>query len=130
MTEPNEDVVRKASAAFAHGDLSALRNRYFAEDVIWHVAGTGPLAGDYEGIAAVMEVLGRVSALADGPVQSELHDVLVSRQHTVALVSMTARRSGKQLQLNLVHVIHGENGKATEIWTHSSDPAGAAEFWA
>jgi len=35
-----------------------------------------------------------------------------------------------QLQLKLVHVIHSENGKATEIWTYSSDPTAAAEFWA
>jgi hypothetical protein len=32
-------------------------------------------------------------------------------------------------QLNLVHVIHGENGKATEVWASSSDPAGAVAFW-
>jgi uncharacterized protein len=130
MTQPSGDYVRAASAAFAQGDLGALQNQYFAENLVWHIAGTGPLAGDYEGIAAVMEVLGQISALAGGTVQPELHDVLVSNDHTVALVSVTAQRSGKQLQLNLVHVIHGENGKATEIWTHSSDPAGAAEFWA
>jgi uncharacterized protein len=130
MTHPNEDGVRAASAAFARGDLSALQSQYFADGVIWHIAGTGPLAGDYEGIPQVMALFGQISALASGPVQPELRDVLVSKDHTVALATIRAERSGKQLQLNLVHVIHTENGKATEIWTHSSDPAGAAEFWA
>jgi uncharacterized protein len=129
MTEPNEDLVRAANAALGQGDFSALQDQYFADDIVWHIAGTGPLAGDYEGIAQVMEVLGRISALAEGTVQPDLHDVLVSNDHTVALASIRAQRAGKELQLNLVHVIHGENGKATEIWTHSSDPAGAAEFW-
>jgi ketosteroid isomerase-like protein len=43
--------------------------------------------------------------------------------------AIRAERAGKQLQLNLVHVIHAENGKATEVWTQPSDPAAAAEFW-
>jgi ketosteroid isomerase-like protein len=46
MTQPNVDLVRAASAAFGRGDHSALQNQYFAENIIWHVAGTGPLAGD------------------------------------------------------------------------------------
>ncbi len=130
MTQPNADLVRAASAAFGRGDHSALQNQYFAENIIWHVAGTGPLAGDYEGIAQVMGVLGKISELAGGTVQPELHDVLVSNDHTVALATIRAQRPGKRLQLNVVHVIHSENGKATEVWTHSSDPAAAAEFWA
>jgi uncharacterized protein len=130
MTQPNEDLVRAASAAFGRGDMSALQNQYFAENIVWHIAGTGPLAGDYTGIDQVMAVLGKISQLAGSTVRPALHDVLVSPDHTVALATITAERSGKQLQLNLVHVIHSENGKATEVWTSSADPAGAAEFWA
>jgi ketosteroid isomerase-like protein len=131
MTQPtsNEELVRAASAAFGRGDMGALKDQYFAENVVWHVAGTGPLAGDYQGAAQVMSVLGRVAALSGGTVRPELHDILVSNDHTVALTTIHAERAGKQVQLNLVHVIHSQNGKATEIWTHSSDPAGAAQFW-
>ena len=129
MTQPNEDLVRAASAAFGRGDLGALRDQFFAADIVWHIAGTGPLAGDYEGVAQVMGLLGKISELSGGTVRPELHDVLVSTDHTVALTTIRAERAGKQLQLNLVHVIHAENGKATEVWTQSSDPAAAAEFW-
>jgi ketosteroid isomerase-like protein len=129
MTQPNEDLVRAASAAFGRGDIGVLKDQYFADNVVWHVAGTGPLAGDYQGAAQVMSVLGRIAEMSGGTVRPELHDVLVSNDHTVALTTIRAERAGKQLQLNLVHVIHAENGKATEIWTHSSDPAGAAQFW-
>jgi ketosteroid isomerase-like protein len=129
MTQPNEDLVRAASAAFRRGDLGTLQDQFFAENIVWHIAGTGPLAGDYQGVAQVMGVLGKISKLSGRTVQPELHDVLVSNDHTVALTTIRAERAGKQLQLNLVHVIHAENGKATEVWTQSSDPAGAAEFW-
>lgn len=129
MTQPNADLVRAASAAFGRGDLATLQEQFFAQNVVWHIAGTGPLAGDYEGAAQVMAQLGKVSALASGPLQPQLHDVLASDDHTVVLATVHAERAGKQIQLNLVHVIHAENGKATEIWTHSTDPGGAAKFW-
>jgi uncharacterized protein len=130
MTQPNEDLVRAASAAFGRGDLSALQDQFFAGDIVWHVAGTGPLAGDYEGLPQVMGLLNKIAELSGGSVQPELRDVLVSADHTVVLTAIRAERGGRQLALNLVHVIRSEGGKATEVWTHSSDPAAAAEFWA
>jgi len=129
MTHPNEGLVRAASAAFGRGDVAALRNQFLHNDVVWHIAGTGPLAGDYTGAAEVIGLLTKIAQLAGGSVRPDLHDVLVSNDHTVALATIRAQRAGKHLQLNLVHVIHSEDGKATEIWTHSSDPAGAAHFW-
>ncbi len=129
MTQPNEDLARADSAAFGRGDLGALRDQFFAENIVWHVAGTGPLAGDYEGVARVMQLLSTISELSAGTVRAELHDVLASADHTVALATVRAERAGKQLELNIVHVIHAQNGKATEVWTHSSDPAAAAQFW-
>ena len=129
MTQPNEDLVRQASEAFGRGDLSALQDQFFADDIVWHVAGTGPLAGDYEGATEVIAQLTKISELSGGSVLPQVHDVLVSNDHTVVLVTISAERAGKQLQLNLVHVIHAENGKAAEVWTHSADPAAAAQFW-
>ncbi len=129
MNQPNEGLVRAASAAFGRGDLSTLRSAYFDDNVVWHVAGTGPLAGDYAGAEQVIGHLGHISGMAGGSVRPELHDVLVSADHTVVLATIHAERAGRQLALNVVHVIHTENGKATEIWTHSTDPAGAAHFW-
>jgi len=127
VTQPDEDLVRAASAAFGRGDLGALQDQFFAADIVWHIAGTGPLAGDYQGAAQVTELLAKISELSGGTVRTELRDV--SDDRTVVFTAIRAERAGKQLQLNLVHVIHAENGKATEVWTQSSDPAAAAEFW-
>jgi uncharacterized protein len=129
LAQPNQELVQAASAAFASGNLTALQDQFFADNIVWHIAGTGPLAGDYEGATQVIGQLSKISELSGGTVQPQVHDVLVSNDHTVVLVTITAERAGKRLQLNLVHVIHAENGKATEMWTHSSDPGGAAQFW-
>ncbi len=127
MTQPDQDLVRAASAAFGRGDLGALRDQFLAADIVWHIAGVGPLAGDYHGAAQVMGLLAQIAELSGGTVRTQLRDV--SDDRTVVLTTIRAERAGRQLQLNLVHVIHAENGKATEVWTQSSDPAAAAEFW-
>ncbi len=129
ITQSNEDVVRAASAAFGRGDLSALQSQFFADDILWHIAGTGPLAGDYEGMAEVIGALAKISELAGGAIKRDLHDVLANDNHAVVLVTVHIERAGKQLKTDLVHVIHGANGKATEIWTYPSDPAAVAQFW-
>lgn len=49
MAHPNEDLVRDGFAAFGRGDIDALRDRYFAGDIRWHVPGRSPVAGDYDG---------------------------------------------------------------------------------
>ena len=36
MAHPNEDLLREGVAAFQRGDLDALREKYFAENIRWH----------------------------------------------------------------------------------------------
>lgn len=48
MAQSGEDRVRQANAAFGSGDLGTLQSQFLAEDVVWHVPGRGPLAGDYQ----------------------------------------------------------------------------------
>src|SRR5215469_9287363 len=130
MAHPDEILMEAANAAFGRGDLAAMADQFFAQNIVWHLAGIGPLAGDYEGVAQVTELLGKISELTGGTAQHDLHDVLVSTDHTVVLATLRGQRAGKQLQVNIVHVIHGSgDGKATEVWSSSSDPAGSAAFW-
>jgi len=129
MMQSDEDRVRQANAAFGSGDLGALQSQFLAEDVVWHVPGRGPLAGDYQGIAEVIALFGKISELSGGTARFTLHDVLANGNHMISLATITAERAGKQYQDKLVHVMQVRDGKATEVWTQSSDPAAAAEFW-
>jgi ketosteroid isomerase-like protein len=128
VTHPSQNLIQQAHAAFGRGDLDALRGQ-LADDIKWHVHGVGPLAGDYEGVTAVMGLLGKIVALSGGSARLELHDVLNSADHTVSLVTISAERNGKQFQGNLVQVLHTQNGKVTEVWTHPADPKTTGEFW-
>src|ERR1700734_3833283 len=100
MTQSGEDRVRQANAAFASGDLGAL-SQFLAEDVVWHVPGRGPLAGDYLGIAEVITLFSKISELSGGTARFTLHDVLANGNHMISLATITAERAASSIRTNL-----------------------------
>lgn len=129
MAHPNVDIVRDGYAAFGRGDLDSLQNHFFAPDIIWHYAGRSPISGDYHGVGQVMEWLGRSFELSEGTLTIELHDIVGNEEHVVALASVRATRSGKQLSDDSVQIFHMRDGRATEVWTLAGDQYASDEFW-
>jgi ketosteroid isomerase-like protein len=129
MAHPNENLVREGIAAFQRGDLDALQHQFFAEDIRYHVPGRSPVAGDYQGAAQVIELYGRLFELSGGTLRVELHDVVANDEHAASLITLRAERAGKQLEDNTVQTFHIRDGKATEIWTHTTDLYAVDEFW-
>lgn len=129
MAHPNEDLVREGFAAFGRGDIDALRDQYFAGDIRWHVPGRSPVAGDYDGVAQVVEFFGRLFELSGGTLRLELHDVLANDEHAAALYTVHAEREGRRLEDNTVNTFHMRDGKVTEVWTHTTDLYAIDEFW-
>lgn len=129
MPHPNEVLAREAFAASGRGDTDALRNQYLAEDIRWHTPGRNPLAGDYEGVAQVLEFFGRVVELSGGTFHAELHDVLGSDEHAVLLYTSRAERAGRHWEDNTVGVVHIRDGKYAEVWIYQTDQYSTDEFW-
>jgi ketosteroid isomerase-like protein len=129
MAHPNEELYRKGFEAFQKGDTEALKD-HFAEDIVWHVAGRSPFAGDYKGSAEVLGLFGKQVEATGGTFKLELHDLLANDEHVVALVRTTAERSGKRLNDPGVHVVHVRDGKLAESWFHASDQYAVDEFFA
>jgi ketosteroid isomerase-like protein len=129
MAHSNEDLVREGFAAFGRGDIDALRDQYFAGDIRWHVPGRSPVAGDYDGVAQVLEFFGQLFELSGGTLRLELHDVLANDEHAVALYTVRAEREGRRLEDNTVNTFHMRDGKITEVWTHTTDLYAIDEFW-
>jgi hypothetical protein len=63
VAHPNEDLAREGFAAFARGDMDAV-GQFLGEDTRWHFPGRNPLSGDYEGVAEVLGVFGKVFELS------------------------------------------------------------------
>jgi ketosteroid isomerase-like protein len=95
---PAEDdhmrLVRRGYAAFNSGDTATLRE-LMSHDVVHHVAGTGPLAGAYKGIDAVLGYYATLGEMTGGQFRSDLIDVFGDGgAHVTALHQMTATRNG------------------------------------
>ncbi len=107
------------------GDYSARLTKTLSEDVVWHLPGRHPASGDHEGREAVFAAM----RYFDGSVQLELHDVLASDDHAVALLRATGSRGEKQYSANEIDIIHVRDGKVTEFWSFSEDQRLTDEYW-
>ena len=129
MAHPNEDLIRAAYAAYANGDIDALRQEFLAPDIRGHYPGTSPLAGHHQGADMVADSLGQRGQLSGGTHRLELHDVLAVDGHVVTLHTARAEREGRRLEITETMVYHITDGKVAEVWTLHTDPQAVDEFW-
>ena len=125
---PNAALLRKGHEAFSNGDMATL-TEIIAENTLWHIAGKGPLAGDYQGREAVFGFFKKLGELAGGTFKIKDHDFLGTDDHAVALFKMTAIRAGKTLDANFCEVVHWRNGQIVEDWGFAYDQYAFDEFW-
>jgi ketosteroid isomerase-like protein len=121
---PNAAMVRKMIDSMNSGDMQAMADG-LADDVVWHeignpqpVRGTAALAARFAGPDA-----------PDYEITGELHDVVASDDHTVALVTATATRGGRTLTYRVAEIYHVRDGKIAERWAFSDDTAAINEFF-
>ena len=128
--QTNAAALRKGYDAFSRGDMDALRNEVFSPDIVWHQGGRNQTSGDYRGADAVIGLFGKLFQLTDGTFRVELHDVLASDEHVVALARTTGQRAGKTIQHGeYSHVCHFRDDKLAEVWIVNVDPYEIDEFF-
>ncbi len=129
MTEhPNAALLRKGHEAFSNGDMATL-TEIIADDTLWHIAGKGPLAGDYEGREAVFGFFKKLGELAGGTFKIKDHDFLGTDDHAVALFKMTATRARRILDANFCEVVHCRYVLIVEDWGFAYDQYAFVYFW-
>jgi ketosteroid isomerase-like protein len=117
-----QEIVRRSYAALNAGDLNGFLEE-FAEDIVWHGSGT-----EVRGREAVGAMVGELVRAAGGTLHIDLHDVLASDAHVVALQVTRAERAGQRLADRVVYVFHVRDGKVAEAW-FTGDPRIQEEFW-
>jgi ketosteroid isomerase-like protein len=86
--------VRTGYDAFNARDIATLAT-LFSHDVIQHVPGNGPLAGDYKGIEGVLGYYGRLGEITGDTFHADLVDAHGDGHgHVMALHQITATRNG------------------------------------
>lgn len=125
-THPNAALVRKGKEAFLRGDIDTVRE-LLSDDLVVHTSGDGPFESEYQGRDAFFGFIGQLAQLTDGTYRQEIHDVIGSDDHAVALVIVRAERNGKSVEYRSAEVFHVKDGSATEAWFLNDNPD--PDFW-
>jgi ketosteroid isomerase-like protein len=123
-----EEGIRRVFAAFRGGDPRALFE-VIAEDAVWTVNGTVPVAQVYVGRERIFELFLETRRLTDGTYLSTLNWVLADDEHAVALYRAQGTRQGRELDIDQVLVIDHQDGIWKRIVAIPSDPPAFEEFW-
>jgi ketosteroid isomerase-like protein len=121
--------IERVFQAFRGGDPRALFE-VIAEDAVWIVNGTVPVAQEYRGRARIFELFRETRRLTDGTYLSELKWTLTDDQHAVAVYRARGRRLGRELDIDQVLLIAHRDGVWTEITAIPSNPPVFEAFWA
>jgi uncharacterized protein len=116
MSEQSVEVVKRAYAAFAEGDVPAVLGA-FADDIEWHEAEGMPYGGVYRGGEAVAQnVFGPISQDVEGFAVTP-EEYMASGDTVAVVVSYTGtgKATGKPLDLPVVHVWDIQDGKAVRF---------------
>jgi len=129
VSQQQQDRVDRYLAAYAEGDTEALAG-YFDEDIVWHVAGSHGLSGDYSGRPAVLDDLARAQDAAGGTLSLAPIEVVASDEHVALFVRVTGERLGKALDVELVEMFKvSPDGRWAEFWSMANDQSQVDEFW-
>jgi len=127
-TAENVELVRRGYEAFNAGDMATL-SELFAEDAVWHVAGSGVLSGTKQGRDAILAYFGELGARTQGSFQANLEDIVGGENHTVAIQQTRAEGNGKTMDLATVIAFVVRDGKIAEGREFFEDTAKSDDFW-
>jgi acyl-CoA thioesterase FadM/ketosteroid isomerase-like protein len=123
-----EEFLTRQREMYAGGDLEAMQE-LLAEDVVWHVPGTSPIAGDHRGREAVTGYFRLRRELAGGAIQvakkGEAH-------HDEALVQLADGRAplgGREVVWRTAGVYRVADGRIAEAWLVPLDQEQFDRVW-
>jgi len=121
--------IDRVFAAFRGGDPRALFD-VIADDAVWIVNGTVPVAQEYRGRDRIFDLFRETRRLTDGTYLSTLRWSLADDEHAVAVYRAQGSRLGRELDIDQVLLIDHEGGVWKRIIAIPSDPPAFEEFWA
>lgn len=130
MPHPNEELMRRYADAGHRGDINTVLECY-ADDVVMHVPGRNPLAGDYRGKEGVLDYTRRLIELTGGSWgATKVVDVFANAERGLLMLKVRFERPGKQVEVERVDIYRIENGKLAEIWIRDDDQYAVDGFFA
>lgn len=126
MSHPNEKLLRTAYEAFGGGDLNPLMDS-LTDDIMWHVSGRSPLAGEYAGKPQVLGLFGKMMELYRGTLRLQVLNILANEGHGIVMTREWAQHDGKALEFRAIHVWGVREGRLAQFQVYYDDAY--HKFW-
>jgi len=82
----------------------------------------GPLGSEHQGVGPVLTFLAGNFERSRDSLRVELHDIVASDEHGIAMVRLTASLPGRSLDDRTVFVAHFRDDKISEVFAYAEDP--------
>jgi ketosteroid isomerase-like protein len=129
MEHPNAALMHRVDEALLDGDFPAFLSLH-TEDVVMHVPGASPVAGDHYGREGVAAVFQRELSMLDGPPEMVPLDDLGSDDHAGAVLIQRMQRDGRSYEGLQVVVARVRDGQLAEVWFRPEDQRAFDAFFA
>ncbi len=86
-----------------------------AEDIVWHVPGSSPIAGDHRGVPQVIEYFERRRGLASATMRMHPGELIADGEAVVQLVDGSAELGGRTVEWRTAGVYRVEE-RVREVW--------------
>ncbi len=110
-----EELHRRQAAMYGGGPVEPVAE-LLAEDVVWHVPGSSPIAGDHRGRGAAIEYFKRRRQLAANSMRLHPGPLVSGEDVVVQLVDGSAEIDGEPVAWSTVGVYRFEGGLVAEVW--------------
>ena len=120
MSETNRRTIRSIYDAFSTDDYA--RALTFCDPkVTFQISGKSKLAGKYDASNFVSGLVTKWKELSGGQYKLEVHDILASERHAVALTSAKFTHKGQTVEYRSAQVWRIENGKPVAWYEYLRD---------
>jgi YbgC/YbaW family acyl-CoA thioester hydrolase len=124
-----DEFLARQRAMYAGGEVAPVEE-LLSEDVVWHVPGTSPIAGDYRGRDAVTEYFRVRRALAGGTIQVTKAGEVSHEEALVQLADGRAPLGGKDVVWRTAGVYRVADSRIAEAWLVPLDQDRFDRTWA
>ena len=110
-----EELHRRQGEMYRGGSVEPV-TELLDPQVLWHVPGSSPIAGDHRGVQAVIDYFSARRELASSTLRLHPRQVLADAEVVLWLVDGTALLGGRRVSWRTVGVYRVKAGRVREVW--------------
>lgn len=123
-----EELHRRQGAMYAGGAIEPVIE-LLAPQIVWHVPGQSPIAGEHRGLDAVVAYFERRRELARQRMRLEPGPIIAQRGVVVQLIDGSLRAGVKELRWSTVGVYRVAERRVSEVWLLALDLDAFERIW-